>query len=97
VIPFKERPKLEVSENVLWNILEAERDVMVNSVSNKEEIPYLCHSPNVFRLVLRKTHVEPFWKAKVFRLGDWRVTVMWTLRQKYLWMWRLLKVAEKYT
>lgn len=70
-----------MSENVLWKILEIERDVIMNSGSHNQEIPYLFHSSNVSRVVLHARDVQSCWKAKEVLIGDWSITVIWLIRK----------------
>jgi len=64
-----------------WKILEIERNVIVNSGSHNQEVPYLFHSSKVSRAVLHERDVQPSWKAKEVLIGDWRVTIVWLVRK----------------
>jgi hypothetical protein len=50
-------------KNVLWKILEIERDVIVNLGLHNQNVPHLCHSSNVSRVVLHERIVELSWEA----------------------------------
>jgi len=81
LVSFKGEHKLEVSENVLWKILDIERDVIVNFGSHNQEVPHLYHSSNVSRVVLHERNVQPCWKAKKVLIGNWRLIVIWLVRK----------------